>query len=46
MNTVDIILVVLIAAAVVFALRSCKRHKHSCGCCTGDCSQCAAKFKE
>ena len=43
MNTVDIILIVLIAAAViaavVFRIRSAKRGKTCCG----DCSQCCSQ---
>ncbi|ADU21562.1 MULTISPECIES: hypothetical protein [Ruminococcus] len=46
MNIADIVLVVLIAAALAGAVYHCirSRGKCSCSCCCGDCSQCRGKI--
>ncbi|WP_295154627.1 hypothetical protein [uncultured Ruminococcus sp.] len=45
MNIVDILLVVLIAAALAAAVRHCIRSRGKCSCsgCCGDCAQCGKK---
>ncbi|EGC02730.1 MULTISPECIES: hypothetical protein [Ruminococcus] len=42
MNAADIILIVLITAAVIGAVVHCVKKKGSCncGCCTGSCPNC------
>ena len=41
MNTADIVVIILLAAALVFAVRCMKRSK-----CTGDCANCAKRCKK
>lgn len=41
MNTADIVVIILLAAALVFAVRCVKRSK-----CTGDCASCAKNCKD
>ncbi|HRR77486.1 MAG TPA: FeoB-associated Cys-rich membrane protein [Ruminococcus sp.] len=46
MNTIDIILLILIAAALVWAVSFCirsRRNGKGCGGCCGDCSGCSKK---
>ena len=41
MNTADIVVIILLAAALIFALRCVKKSK-----CTGDCANCAKSCKK
>ena len=47
MNAVDIVLIILISAAVIGAAVHCFRKKGSCncGCCTGGCPECDKRRK-
>lgn len=47
MSAVDIVLIVVIAAALTAAAVSCIRKKGgcSCGCCSGSCPHCAHRGK-
>lgn len=40
MSAVDIILIVLIAAALIAAVIGCIKKKGGCGCVGGDCENC------
>ena len=46
MNMVDVILLILIAAALIGAVLHCIKERRSGRChgCCGDCSQCQGKF--
>ena len=41
MNTADIVVIILLAAALIFAVRCMKKSK-----CTGDCANCAKSCKK
>ena len=43
MNAVSVVLLALIAVAIVFALRSGKKHGGCGGCSGGDCAGCPKK---
>lgn len=45
MNVIDVILIILIALAIIWALRVCIRNKKNGKCC-GDCSYCAGCGKK